>query len=277
MRDAHDAMSRRMRARGDERYVARYTGCMTANSFDTSIDPAEVERFGDLAGDWWDPAGPFAPLQRFNPARLAFVRAQALRHFGGAERGVRPLAGRRVLDVGCGGGLLAEPLARLGGEVLGIDPAKTSVEAARRHAAEAGLSIAYRAATAEELAAAGETFDLVVASEVAEHVTDLAGFVGTVAQLVRPGGFALFTTINRTVRAFALVIVGAEYVLRWLPPGTHRFDRFVRPAELSAACRESGLKPRGETGFVYEPLSGGWRLDADMAVNYGFAACKPEA
>lgn len=266
-----------MRLREDERRVAGYTAPMTVNQIDTSIDPAEVERFGGLAGDWWDPAGPFAPLHRFNPARLSFFRDQALRRFEADARGIRPLAGLRVLDIGCGGGLLAEPLARLGGEVTGIDPAEASVQAARRHAADAGLSIEYRAATAEQLARAGESYDIVVASEVIEHVADVPGFVGTVAELARPGGLALFTTINRTARAFALAIVGAEYVLRWLPAGTHRFDRFVRPSELAAACRQSGLKPAGELGFVYQPSSGDWRPAADTAVNYGFAAARPEA
>lgn len=247
---------------------------MTAAPLNASIDLAEVERFAALAAEWWNPAGPFAPLHRFNAVRVAFFRDCILKHFGGDPRGVRPLDGKRVLDIGCGGGLLAEPLARLGGDVLGIDPAADSIEVARKHAADAGLSVRYRATTAEEVASTGEIFDLVVASEVVEHVTDVPGFVRTVGDLVVPGGLALFTTINRTPAAYALAIVGAERVLRWVPAGTHRFDRFVQPSELSAACRAAGLKPAGEAGFVYHPLAREWRQGRDMSVNYGFAAEK---
>lgn len=240
-----------------------------------SIDPDEVLRFDALAERWWDPAGPFAPLHKFNAARLRFFRERLDAHFGSEPEAVRPLAGRRILDIGCGGGLLAEPLARLGGAVTGIDPAADSVAAARRHAAEAEIAVRYLATTAEEIAASGQRFDLVVASEVLEHVADVPAFVRTVADLVQPGGLALFSTINRTPLAFALAIVGAERVLRWLPAGTHEFRKFVRPAELSAACRSAGLLPAGETGFVYDPLRGGWRAGRDMAVNYGFAAARP--
>jgi 2-polyprenyl-6-hydroxyphenyl methylase / 3-demethylubiquinone-9 3-methyltransferase len=241
-------------------------------AFNASIDPDEVQRFAALAGRWWDRSGPMAPLHRFNPARIAFFRDQIMRQRGGDPRSVRPLAGAHVLDIGCGAGLLAEPLARLGATVTGVDPASDAIAVACAHAGENGLAISYRAGTAEELAAEGLRFDVVVASEVVEHVTDLGGFVRTVAALVHPGGVALFSTINRTPQSFALAIVGAEYVLRWLPAGTHRFDRFVRPSELSAACRAAGLKPAGETGFLYDPLTGTWRAGADMAVNYGFAA-----
>lgn len=239
-----------------------------------SIDPDEVRRFDALADRWWDREGPFAPLHAFNHARLRFFRERLDAHFGCDRDDVRPLAGRRVLDIGCGGGILAEPLARLGGAVTGIDPAADSVAAARRHAAEAEIAVRYLATTAEQVAASGERFDLVVASEVLEHVVDVPAFVRTVAGLVQPGGLALFSTINRTPQAFALAVVGAEYVLRWLPAGTHDFRRFVRPAELSASCRAASLLPAGETGFVYDPLRGGWRAGRDMAVNYGFAASK---
>jgi 2-polyprenyl-6-hydroxyphenyl methylase/3-demethylubiquinone-9 3-methyltransferase len=243
-----------------------------------SVDPKEVERFAALAGEWWDAAGPFAPLHRFNPVRLAWMRESLLGAFGGDPRSLAPLAGLRMLDIGCGGGLLAEPLTRLGAAVTAIDPAAESVEAARHHAATSGLSIDYRAATAEELAAAGEMFDAVIASEVVEHVADLDRFVGTVAALTRPGGIALFTTINRTLRALAFAIVGAEYVLRWLPRGTHRFDRLVRPDELAAACRGAGLLVGDRRGFVYDPVRDTWRLsERDLAINYGLAATRPGA
>jgi 2-polyprenyl-6-hydroxyphenyl methylase/3-demethylubiquinone-9 3-methyltransferase len=249
---------------------------MSAASASETIDTGEVERFAALAGQWWDPKGAFAPLHRFNPVRLGWMREVLDRQFGNDPKSLKPLGGLRILDIGCGGGILAEPLARLGGAVTAIDPAPESIEAARHHADITGLAIDYRAETAEVLSASGERFDLVIASEVVEHVPDIKSFVATATDLTRPGGIVLFTTINRTALAFGLAIVAAEYVLRWMPRGTHRFDRLVRPEELAGACTEAGLQELDRRGFVYDPLGDSWRLsDRDLSINYGLAARKP--
>jgi 2-polyprenyl-6-hydroxyphenyl methylase/3-demethylubiquinone-9 3-methyltransferase len=246
-----------------------------ADSHSASVDPDEVAKFAALAGQWWDPAGKFAPLHRLNPARLTFIRDRIAAHTGRDPLAERPLAGLRVLDIGCGGGLLCEPLARLGAQVTGIDAAEQNVAVAAEHAAEAGLDIDYRHGTAEDLAEAGAGFELVLNMEVVEHVADVAAFLQASAALVAPGGAMALATLNRTPKSFALAIVGAEYVLRWLPRGTHDWRRFLRPSELVASLRAAGLETRELTGVVYNPLTGAWRLAPhDLEVNYMVFAVK---
>ncbi len=246
-----------------------------ANSHSASVDPDEIAKFAALAGEWWDPAGKFAPLHRLNPARLTFIRDRIAAHAGRDPLAERPLAGLRVLDIGCGGGLLCEPLARLGARVTGIDAAEKNVAVAADHAAEAGLDIDYRHATAEDLAGNVSGFDLVLNMEVVEHVADVAAFLQASAARVAPGGAMALATLNRTPKSFALAIVGAEYLLRWLPRGTHDWRRFLRPSELVAQLRAAGLETRELTGVAYDPLTGAWRLvPRDLDVNYMVFAVK---
>lgn len=240
-----------------------------------TVDEAEVARFAALAGEWWDPRGKMAPLHKFNPLRLGYIRDAACRRFGRDGKRLDCLAGLRILDIGCGGGILSEPLARLGAEVVGADPAQENVAAARLHAAESGIAVDYRATTAEALAEVEERFDVVLAMEVVEHVADLDLFVELTAGMVKPGGLMIAATINRTLKSFALAIVGAEYILRWLPRGTHQWDKFVTPNELEIALTRAGLTPLGETGVVYNPLADRWRLSSDMDVNYIMTAKRP--
>ena len=241
-------------------------------SRDTSVDTAEVERFSRHAADWWAPRGPMAALHKFNPVRLAYIRDQAAARFSRDPRKLDCLKGLRMLDIGCGGGILSEPLARLGATMVGADPAEENIEAARAHGEEQGLTVDYRATTAEALAEAGEAFDVVLAMEVVEHVTDVPLFVSTCASLVKPGGLLIAATINRTLKSFALAIVGAEYVLRWVPRGTHQWDKFVTPGELEAAVENTGLRVTGERGVVYNPFADRWQLSSDMDVNYMLVA-----
>jgi len=243
----------------------------------SAIDPAEVEKFDAIAAEWWNPDGKFRPLHKFNPVRLSYIRDVAVDHFGRDGRVGRAFAGLRVLDIGCGGGLLSEPMARLGADVVGIDPSATNIEVARLHAAESNLQIDYRATTAEELAETGQKFDIVLAMEVVEHVPDVSGFLAAAAGLTLPGGILFVATINRTARAFALAIVGAEYVLRWLPRGTHDYERLVRPSELEAGFNEAGLSVLERTGLRYNPLTDRWSRTDDLAVNYIMVAEKREA
>lgn len=238
----------------------------------TTIDTAEIARFEALGEEWWDAKGPMAPLHAINPVRLAFLRDVLVRRFGRDGRGLRPLKGLRVLDIGCGGGLLSEPLARMGAEVTGIDPAPGNVDVARLHAERSGLSIDYRAVPAEDLVAAGETFDVVLALEVVEHVADVGLFIRQAGRLVAPGGLFVGSTLNRTGKSFALAIVGAEYVLRWLPRGTHRWDRFVTPDEFEAVLAAAGLEITEKAGMTFDPLGGRWSMSADMDVNYFLVA-----
>ena len=243
----------------------------------STVDEAEVVRFSARAAEWWDPRGEMAMLHRFNPVRLAFIKQAACRQFGREEPRLDALAGLRVLDIGCGGGILSEPLARLGAAVVGADPSPANIEAAKLHAAEAGVAVDYRASTAEALAEQGERFDIVLAMEVVEHVADLGLFVGSCAQMVKPGGLMITATLNRTLKSFALAIVGAEYVLRWLPRGTHRWDKFVTPNELEAALERHGLAVIDETGVVYNLLADRWQLASDMDVNYIVVAERAQA
>jgi 2-polyprenyl-6-hydroxyphenyl methylase/3-demethylubiquinone-9 3-methyltransferase len=242
-----------------------------------TLDTEEIDRFARLSSEWWDARGKFRALHRINPARLSFLRDAMVGHFGcrGGEGGVRPLQGLSVLDVGCGGGLIAEPLARMGARVTGLDPAVENIEAARRHAAGQGLDIAYRAGRVEELAVEGLAFDAVVCLEVVEHVPDPCAFLAACAAVVRPGGRLLLSTLNRTLKAYLLAIIGGEYVLRWLPVGTHRWERFVTPDELNRYLRAAGLEAPTITGLLYNPLADVWSLGTDTDVNYLAAASKP--
>ncbi len=244
----------------------------TAHS--STVDRAEVDQFERLAETWWDERGPMATLHKFNPVRLGYIRDQAALHFGRDPKQAGCLSGLRMLDIGCGGGILSEPLARLGAVMVGADPAQANIEVARRHAAQSGVSIDYRATTAEALADAGERFDVVLAMEVVEHVADVALFVARCAEMVRPGGMMIAATLNRTLKSFALAIVGAEYVLRWLPRGTHRWDKFVTPEELETAMRHADLRLVDERGVVYNLLRDVWLLSDDMDVNYMLTAVK---
>ena len=234
-----------------------------------SIDPAEVAKFSGLADAWWDPAGKFRPLHRLNPTRIAYIRDRAAARYGREPIGPAPLAGLAILDIGCGGGLLSEPLARLGGKVTGLDAAERNIAIAKRHAELGGLAIDYRAGSAEDLAASGRLFDVVLAMEVVEHVADPASFLGAAAALVAPGGVLIVATLNRTAKAFALAIVGAEYILGWLPRGSHDWRRFLKPSELAALLRPHGLTLGEAVGVVYSPIADKWRLaPGDLDVNY---------
>jgi 2-polyprenyl-6-hydroxyphenyl methylase / 3-demethylubiquinone-9 3-methyltransferase len=240
----------------------------------STVDADEVARFAALAADWWDPAGRMGMLHKFNPVRLGYIKQAACRQFARDPKRLDSLTGLRILDIGCGAGILSEPLARLGAMVVGADPAAANIAAAKLHAADAGLAIDYRATTAEALADAGETFDLVLAMEVVEHVADLSLFVQRCAEMVKPGGLMITATINRTLKSFALAIVGAEYVLRWLPRGTHQWDKFVTPNELEAALARHGLTVMEDTGVIYNLIADRWQLSDDMDVNYMITAEK---
>ncbi len=277
----------------------------------STLDPREVDAFNALAKEWWDPNGQMKPLHKLGPARMAYLRdtisahAASSAYAASAARadlarpdlarpdlarpdlarpgGVRPtaspsgqpLAGLRILDAGCGGGLVAEPLARMGAIVTGIDPGLETIAAARAHAASQGLAIDYRALRIEDVVAAKETFDAVLCLEVVEHIPDVGGFLSTAAKAVRPGGLLIVSTINRTLRSYALAIVAAEYVLGWLPRGTHDWNRFVRPDELAIYLKRAGLEPPVTRGLVLDPIIDRWRLSSDVAVNYFAAAQRP--
>jgi 2-polyprenyl-6-hydroxyphenyl methylase/3-demethylubiquinone-9 3-methyltransferase len=241
---------------------------------DRSVIAEEVARFDALGDEWWDPEGPMAPLHRLGPARIEWLRDTIAGHFRRSSAGALPLAGLRLLDIGCGGGLLSEPLSRLGAAVVGLDPAPASIAVARAHAEATGATPSYRVGTVEDLAREGETFDAALAMEVVEHVADVRAFVAAAASLVKPGGLIALSTLNRTLKSFALAIVGAEYVLRWLAPGTHRWEQFVTPDELASALRAAGLRETQRRGLSYDPLRGEWRLSRDLGVNYFMAARK---
>jgi 2-polyprenyl-6-hydroxyphenyl methylase/3-demethylubiquinone-9 3-methyltransferase len=237
-----------------------------------TVDPDEIARFAAMAAKWWDDDGPMRPLHKLNPTRLAWIKDAITRRFARAPKAADALTGLRILDVGCGAGLICEPFARMGATVVGIDPSTAAIEAARLHAGESRLTIDYRATTAEALATAGERFDVVLALEVVEHVTDVGSFVATCGGMVKSGGLLVASTINRTPKAFVLAIVGAEYVLRWLPRGTHAYDKLVTPEELKAAFRGAALTPGSETGVMYVPFVDEFRLTPNLDVNYMMTA-----
>ena len=242
-----------------------------------SIDPDEVAKFTAMAADWWNPKGKFRPLHKFNPVRLGFIRDTAEAHFGLEPKARKPLEGKRLLDIGCGGGLVSEPMARLGASVTGIDAAEANIKTALTHAQQSGLNIDYRAGTAEGLIEAGEgPYDIVLNLEVVEHVADPEQFLRDTASLVAPGGLMIVATLNRTPKAWALAIVGAEYVLGWLPRGTHEFDKFLKPEEVSSPMRGAGLDVRPAQGVSYNPLADAWRLSGDTGVNYMVVGTRPK-
>jgi len=242
----------------------------------SSVDQAEIERFSRYAADWWDPRGPMAALHKFNPVRLAYIRDQAAVCFSRDPKKLDCLKSLRMLDIGCGGGILSEPLARLGAQMVGADPSEDNIAAAQSHAEKSGIAVDYRATTAEELAAARERFDVVLAMEVVEHVIDVRAFVASCAAMVKPGGLMITATLNRTLKSFAFAIVGAEYVLRWLPRGTHQWEKFVTPVELEDAIERTGLQVTGERGVIYNPFADRWQLSSDMDVNYMLVAQRPK-
>jgi 2-polyprenyl-6-hydroxyphenyl methylase/3-demethylubiquinone-9 3-methyltransferase len=239
-----------------------------------TIDPAEIARFAAHSASWWDPAGSFAPLHRLNPARLALIRGELDTHFGRDPRSLTAFAGLRLCDIGCGGGLIAEPMARLRFDVTGIDADDEAIAIAREHAAAAGLAIDYRTATAESLAAEHHCFDVVLALELIEHVVEPDALLGACASLVKPGGVFIGATINRTPQAYALAIIGAEYVMRWLPRGTHDWRRFLRPSEFVLGLRRAGLSPIRLKGLRYRLAYGDWEATDNLSVNYLVVAVK---
>lgn len=245
-----------------------------ANPRSGTADPDEVGRFAAHSAAWWDPSGSFAPLHRLNPVRLEYIRSELLSRFARDRQGLAPFEGLSLLDIGCGGGLVAEPMTRLGFRVTAIDAAAEAIAVAGSHAEEAGLAIDYRVATAEDLAGEGRRFDAVLALEIVEHVADRDAFFAAVGALVRPGGAFIGATLNRTLRAFALAIVGAEYVLNWLPRGTHEWRRFVRPSEFALGLRRNGLATTRLAGVTYNVLSGNWSLSGDLSTNYLLTAVK---
>tara|TARA_R110000851_G_scaffold37035_4_gene95937 strand:+ start:145 stop:888 length:744 start_codon:yes stop_codon:yes gene_type:complete len=241
----------------------------------STIDPTEVAKFEAMAAEWWDPNGKFKPLHMLNPCRLDYITAQIAAEFDRDLRGTTPFAGLRLLDIGCGGGLLSEPMARLGATVVGADAAPRNIPVAQVHAAQSGLDIDYRHTTAEDLAAAGEEFDVVLNMEVVEHVADPLTYLTACQQLLKPGGLHVCSTINRNPKSYAMAIVGAEYVMRWLPKGTHDWSKFITPDELYDLLRNAGLEPVDRKGFVFNPITWGWRLsDRDLSVNYVTASVK---
>ncbi|WBU56407.1 bifunctional 2-polyprenyl-6-hydroxyphenol methylase/3-demethylubiquinol 3-O-methyltransferase UbiG [Paracoccus sediminicola] len=240
-----------------------------------SRDPSEIAKFEAMAAEWWDPAGKFKPLHMMNPVRLGYITQQIAAQFDRDLKGQRPFDGLRVLDIGCGGGLLSEPMTRLGAEVVGADAAPRNIEVARLHAEQVGLQIDYRAETAEALLAAGERFDAVLAMEIVEHVADPPGFVKSCHDLLNPGGVLVASTLNRTARSYAAAIIGAEWVMRWLPKGTHEWSRFITPDELGEMMQSAGLRVVDRTGMVFNPIRWSWSLsDRDLAVNYAAAGVR---
>jgi len=241
-----------------------------------SIDPSEVAKFSAMAAEWWDPAGKFAPLHKFNPVRLAFIRSEAAAHFGRDARALRPFKGLSLLDIGCGGGLLSEPMTRLGFAVTGADASEKNIGTARAHAAQSGLDIDYRATTAEALVAQELSFDVVLNMEVVEHVADVTAYLTACTALVKPGGLTFVATMNKTLKSLALAKIGAEYVLGWLPRGTHDWNRFIPPESLEKSLQDTGLTILKRQGVSFNPILWDWALSSDVDVNYMVVARRPE-
>lgn len=240
-----------------------------------TVDDAEIAKFAAMAEEWWDPNGKFKPLHKFNPVRLEYIRDRLCAKFGKDPKSIKPLDGLRILDIGSGGGLLSEPLTRMGATMIGVDATERSVHIASAHATAQELDIDYRFTTAEALVAEGEQFDAVMNMEVIEHVADVEAFLGASSALVKPGGLMFMATLNRTAKSYALAIVGAEYVMRWLPRGTHEWKKFLKPSEIATYLRQTGMQIDELTGVVYSPFNDEWKLEAkDLAVNYMLVASK---
>ena len=242
----------------------------------TTVDPSEIAKFEAMAAEWWDPNGKFKPLHMLNPCRLDYITSQIAGEFDRDLSMDRPFEGLRILDIGCGGGLLSEPMARLGATVVGVDAAERNIPVAQAHAAQSGLEIDFRFTTAEAMAAAGEQFDAVLNMEVVEHVSDPLAYLTACRELLKPGGLQVCSTLNRNPKSFMFAIIGAEHVMRWLPKGTHEWSKFITPDELFELLTKSGMEPVDRKGFVFNPLTWGWRLsDRDLSVNYVTASIKP--
>ena len=242
----------------------------------STVDPGEVAKFEAMAAEWWDPAGKFKPLHMLNPCRLDYITAQIAGEFGRDLTAPAPFAGLRILDIGCGGGLLAEPMARLGADVVGADAAARNIPVAQVHATQSGLAIDYRHTTAEDMAAAGERFDVVLNMEVVEHVSDPLVYLTACRDLLKPGGLHICSTINRNAKSYMMAIIGAEHVMRWLPKGTHDWNKFITPDELFDLLTRAGLTPVDRKGFVFNPILWSWSLSArDLSVNYVTASTCP--
>ena len=244
---------------------------------ESTVDQSEIDHFTSLAQEWWDPTGKFKPLHKFNPVRLVYIREKLCEHFDRDIKAPDALKGLRILDIGCGGGLLSEPVAKMGADVVGADAGATNIEVARLHAEQSGVTVDYRATTAEDLSASGEKFDVVLNMEVVEHVADVDLFMTACADMVKPGGLMFVATINRTQKARALAIFMAEQVLRWLPRGTHQYEKLVRPAELEAPLNAAGMQVIDRLGVFYNPLSDTWNRSRDMDVNYMMLAHRPKS
>lgn len=243
----------------------------------STIDEGEVAKFQAMAEEWWDPSGKFKPLHMMNPCRLDYITRQIAAEFERDLNGNAPFAGLRILDIGCGGGLLAEPMARLGADVVGADAAERNIPVARLHARQSGLDIDYRHTTAEGLAAEGEQFDAVLNMEVVEHVSDPAAYLAACRALLKPGGLHICSTLNRNPKSYVAAIIGAERVMRWLPKGTHDWAKFITPDELYDLLRTAGLEPVDRKGFVFNPVTWNWSIsDRDLSVNYVTASIKPK-
>ena len=249
---------------------------MSATQSTGTVDAAEIAKFEAMAAEWWDPNGKFKPLHMLQPCRLDYVIDQICAEYGRDPKGDRPFAGLRLLDIGCGGGLLCEPMARLGAEVVGADAAARNIPVARVHAEKSGLEIDYRHTTAEDMAAAGETFDVILNMEVVEHVSDPLAYLTACREMLKPGGLMVCSTINRNPKSYMMAIIGAEHVMRWLPKGTHEWNKFITPDELFALLTQAGLDPVDRKGFVFNPVAWSWRIsDKDLSVNYVTSSLKP--
>ncbi|GFE49317.1 ubiquinone biosynthesis O-methyltransferase [Roseobacter cerasinus] len=242
----------------------------------TTVDPSEIAKFEAMAAEWWDENGKFKPLHMLNPCRLDYITAQIAAEYDRDLKADAPFNGLRILDIGCGGGLLSEPMARLGAEVVGADAAERNIPVAQIHAEQSGLTIDYRHTTAEDMAEAGEQFDVVLNMEVVEHVASPIDYLTACRKLLKPGGLHICSTLNRNPKSYMMAIIGAEHVMRWLPKGTHEWSKFITPDELYDLLRDAGLDPVDRKGFVFNPLSWSWRLsDRDLSVNYVTASVKP--
>lgn len=248
----------------------------SAPQLPNTVDEQEVAKFSNMAEAWWDPNGEFKPLHKFTPVRLSYIKEKTCNHFKLVGPNSKLLQDLKILDIGCGGGLLSEPMARLGAKVVGVDPSHANIQVAKLHAEKMDLDINYQNSSAEELIQTGEKFDVVMNMEVVEHVADVEQFVFHCSALIKPGGLMFVSTINRTLKAYLLAIIGAERILRWLPKGTHKFDKFVKPEELEKLFANSGLLLEDKCGVVYNPILDCWKISTDLDVNYILLAKKPE-